>query len=330
MNCLLWNCRGLENQSTIRQLVWLVKQKRPDLVFLMETKLFMEEWNSILVSVGLENSFVVECDHLAVGRRGGLCLLWSENVDVHVKSSSPHHILAEINENGNPPWDFAGIYRWSNTSDHHKTWDLLRSLHSQVADKWVCGGDFNETMYHFENRGGNAKVDSRISAFREVAAFCEITDLGYSGEPYTWTNNQSGADNIMERLDRVFGNDAWMDFFPGFEVIHLLRKSSDHCPILLTLSKEVENIQPRPKPFRFEAMWLKDGRCKELCQQLWDSGSNTNIADDFNKKMAAMGHKLKIWERSVFGQVRKKCEKLREELAALQNYHRDPFTKERQ
>jgi exonuclease III len=39
MNILSWNCRGLGNPWTIRDLCQLTKEKNPNLVFLMETKL---------------------------------------------------------------------------------------------------------------------------------------------------------------------------------------------------------------------------------------------------------------------------------------------------
>ncbi|GLT62153.1 hypothetical protein SLA2020_348110 [Shorea laevis] len=39
MNLLSWNCRGLGNPQTVRNLRLLVEDKRPTVLFLMETKL---------------------------------------------------------------------------------------------------------------------------------------------------------------------------------------------------------------------------------------------------------------------------------------------------
>ncbi|XP_057808453.1 uncharacterized protein LOC131022930 [Salvia miltiorrhiza] len=256
MNCLLWNCRGLGNPSTIRQLAWMTKQKRPDVVFLMETKLATNEWSNVLLQIGFDNLAVVDCDLSDGGRRGGLALIWADDIILTVHSSSSHHIHASIEDPCHLQWDFCGVYGWSNTDDHHFTWELMRNLKCQIAGRWLCGGDFNETMYHFEKIGGQPKSDSRLVSFRETVEDCGLNDLGFSGDPFTWTNNQNGDSRIMEHLDRCFGSEEWMLAFPGYEVTHLGRKSSDHCPIFLALDKSDEEAQQRPRPFRFEAMWL--------------------------------------------------------------------------
>jgi hypothetical protein len=49
-----------------------VKEKRPSLVFLMETKLQANCLETIKVRAGFESVFVVDC----VGRSGGLALMW--------------------------------------------------------------------------------------------------------------------------------------------------------------------------------------------------------------------------------------------------------------
>jgi hypothetical protein len=63
MMMLCWNCRGLGNPCAVRALHHLVKEKRPNLVFLMETKLCqnkMEIIRSKLGSAGLLWLIVLE------------------------------------------------------------------------------------------------------------------------------------------------------------------------------------------------------------------------------------------------------------------------------
>ena len=64
-----WNCRGLENSWTVQDLCRMMKEKKPNLVFLMETKLQRTKMENIIIKLGFSNMFVVEC----VGRSGGLC-----------------------------------------------------------------------------------------------------------------------------------------------------------------------------------------------------------------------------------------------------------------
>ena len=71
MSILSWNCRGLGNPHTVRDLCRLVKVKKPSLVFLMETKLRSVRMESIKAILGFDCVFTVDC----VGRSGGLALL---------------------------------------------------------------------------------------------------------------------------------------------------------------------------------------------------------------------------------------------------------------
>ncbi|XP_057775115.1 uncharacterized protein LOC130994097 [Salvia miltiorrhiza] len=263
----------------------------------METKLLFVEWNPILPQIGYTKFVAVDCDCATGGHKGGLCILWADDIKLDVKSSSLHHILASIDDGIHEPWDFCGLYGWSNTEEHSLTWDLMRVLKTQVLERWICGGDFNETMYHFEKRGGQIKPDLRLVRFRDVVEECGLSDLGFVGNPFTWNNNQVGEANIMERLDRVLGSDSWIHLFPSFEVSHLLRKSSDHCPVVLCLEKICDERSFRPKPFRFEAMWLKHESFKETCERLWESGGVVKTAEEVKKKIDDIGYALKLWEK---------------------------------
>ncbi|PPR89242.1 hypothetical protein GOBAR_AA31445 [Gossypium barbadense] len=42
-----------------------------------------------------------------------------------------------------------------------------------------------------------------MSAFREVLEECELNDLGFSGQWFTWERGRLFSNNIKERLDKV-------------------------------------------------------------------------------------------------------------------------------
>lgn len=94
-------------------------------------------------------------------------------------------------------------------------------------------------------------------------------DLGFAGSRFTWTNkpkyrhNNKNTNNkiIMERLDKFFANHKWIELYQDSTIQHLPRTHSDHCPLLLNLTK------PYPKPsssFKFETMWLQHPNFKTL------------------------------------------------------------------
>ena len=60
MNYLSWNCRGLGNPCTVRQLLDLVSRFKSDIVFLMEVKISMEKMEKIKCIMNFEGIFFVE------------------------------------------------------------------------------------------------------------------------------------------------------------------------------------------------------------------------------------------------------------------------------
>ena len=66
------------------------------------------------------------------GRRGGLALLWSRDINLEIKSFSDHHIDAVITESSNGfVWRFIGFYGHSKTHLREEPWKLLSLLNSR-------------------------------------------------------------------------------------------------------------------------------------------------------------------------------------------------------
>ena len=70
MSCLSWNCRGLGNPQTEDELVAMVRNKDPKLVFFMETKVDKVVLERIGRMIQFSNLFVVPRHNT----RGGLAL----------------------------------------------------------------------------------------------------------------------------------------------------------------------------------------------------------------------------------------------------------------
>ena len=92
MKILSWNCHGLGNQTTVDVLSHLVREKAPNVLFLMETKQSVAEMRRIQADLPYCCMVFVPSVH----RRGGLALLWMADVDLHVQTYSPNHIDALI------------------------------------------------------------------------------------------------------------------------------------------------------------------------------------------------------------------------------------------
>ncbi|KAL0289761.1 UNVERIFIED_CONTAM: hypothetical protein Sangu_2604300, partial [Sesamum angustifolium] len=61
-----------------------------------------------------------------------------------------------------------------------------------------------------------------------------IHDLGFSGNTFTWCNNQDSSTTVRERLDRACGNPRWMQLLPEALIQHLDSAFSDQAPILIS------------------------------------------------------------------------------------------------
>lgn len=131
---------------------------------------------------------------------------------------------------------------------------------------WSVLGDFNDILRPDEKSGGAAPSRSRMRKFRECVDHCNLIDLGFSGQKYTWSNKRQGLGLIQERLDRVFANPNWRSIFPNANVRHLSRTHSDHCPILLNTIGEFPLYS---KPFRFEACWLDHPDLVNIVKEAW-------------------------------------------------------------
>lgn len=178
------------------------------------------------------------------GRRGGLCLLWNEPINVFIKSSSLHHIDAIIaSTQGLPEWRFTGLYGWTEEQEKFLTWQLLRDLNTDFNLPWLCMGDMNEITSSAEKECGIPRAPHKMIAFRSTLEVCDLRDLGFSGNQFTWTNAQCGISSIQERLDRAMANPRWSQIFPRATVDHLVRFQSDHCPLMI-------NGNPTPYPVK--------------------------------------------------------------------------------
>jgi hypothetical protein len=90
-----------------------------------------------------------------------------------------------------------------------------------------------------------------------------MIDLGFSGNPYTWSNHRQGLGLIKERLDRCIASLEWIHTFSNFSINHLPAHTSDHNPLILDTSL--------PRPFQFEEFWSRDPSCGIVINEAWST-----------------------------------------------------------
>jgi hypothetical protein len=266
MSLLSWNCRGLGNPQTVRDLRQMVKEKRPKVVFIMETKKYNQRLDFLKIKLGMDNMFVVD----SVGRSGGLVLLWKEDVNLNIQNYSRRHINALVKTGGGDlEWKLTCFYGHPETAKRKESWALLRHLSNLSPLPWLCLGDFNEIVSMSEQRGAVSKTRGQMEAFQRVLEECSLSDLGFCGPKFTWNNGRERNAFTQERLDRAVANGEWCDFFTMVHVNILANRSSDHHPLFITFEKDAVVRRDRKKIFRVEESWKSYADYKEVVKKIW-------------------------------------------------------------
>lgn len=177
MSVLSWNRRGIGLPSKIQFLKDVVRQERPDFIFLCETndnKNKMERARRALRFDGL-----ISVD--AVGKSGGLAFLWRHKDQAQLRSESRNHIDMEINMNGKDRWRLTGVYGEPDRIQRRKTWDLLRTLARDSNLPWCTIGYLNNVLSQEDKIGGAPYPSWLIEGFNEVLVDVELIDMDLVG-----------------------------------------------------------------------------------------------------------------------------------------------------
>uniref|UniRef100_A0A453K4Y3 Reverse transcriptase domain-containing protein n=3 Tax=Aegilops tauschii subsp. strangulata TaxID=200361 RepID=A0A453K4Y3_AEGTS len=312
MKVIAWNCHGLGNPSAVRSLLELQRAEDPDILFLSETKLREKEIEFLRWRWSLVHMVVQDCD----GRCGGLALFWRRGVEVNLRSKGRCHIDAEVVAEDGVKWRLTRIYGESKAGEKENTWRLLRTLHGQTDLPWLCLGDFNEILFVREKEGGPARAQGCMDAFRRALEACELNDLGYVGDPFTWRNNwRDAAGYTRERLDRAVANVGWRCLFPLYKIIKGDPRHSDHRPVIAELNGQtIGGFQGGgQRCFRFEARWLKEEGCEQVVTEAWEAAINEEFCS-VGAAVRRIGGSLVRWDREVLGEPRNRIRRAKKDL----------------
>jgi hypothetical protein len=316
MILISWNCRGIGHPQTVRDLCQLVKDKKPSILFLIETISQKHKMEWLRVRLGFEGLLAVD----PVGRSRGLALFWKEDVGLEIQNYSHRHITVVIQgTNFNKSWRFTGFYGHPDTSKRDESWALLRHLEQFTPCPWLCICDFNEITQQSEKEGVNLCKDSQMAKFREVIENCALSDLGFFGSKFTWSNGHRDGSFMKERLDRALANAEWDSLFKAVEVRIEARCSSNHNPVLVEFTEERQERRSGPSGFKFEAKWWVDEECGLIIHSAWENDVPiANPITDVRQKLDHCRRALTRWNRRKFGDVDESLKKKTKELVQLQ------------
>lgn len=213
MSLIVWNYRGLANPRTVRLLKELNKCYRPGIIFLSETLVKKNKVEKVKKQLDFVGCHAVD----AVGHGGGLALLWKNEGGITIVNSCSNFIDFEVTHEQVGSWRYTGYYGFPERSRRRESWDMLRKLSTYSMLPWCIIGDFNDLMTEDEKQGKHGHQRALLNGFSEIITDCNLFDLGFTGNKFTWERGRGTDKWVLERLDRGLET-TWSNLFPQAEI----------------------------------------------------------------------------------------------------------------
>ncbi|XP_059313895.1 uncharacterized protein LOC132064801 [Lycium ferocissimum] len=174
---------------------------------------------------------------------GKIWFFVQDKVDVEVLFDTEQSIIVKLFFHDlNKAMVVSMVYAKSDEGERLQLWDDMYGLSSNMAFPWLIGSDFNVILNEEEKIGGLPVFPQEYEDF----AFCmnsyDLHEIPFKWSPFTWWNGRGANDCIFKRLDRMFHNELFQNWFGNLEVEHLSRTGSDHAPLLLTCGDQTYSL----------------------------------------------------------------------------------------
>ncbi|GLT60633.1 hypothetical protein SLA2020_333910 [Shorea laevis] len=313
MKVVSWNCQGLGSALTVRNLRDLCFKYQPDLVFLCETKQQTPLLEKHRRKLGFDHGEYFSPQ----GRAGGLALWWRKELQVQVSVKNEHLFDGSCLEPNCPiPWHFSFIYGCPVQGERTQFWVDCQNLRRDNGIPWLVMGDLNALLSYADRRGKGPISVSSFSCLEQFMESCELQEIGFKGNPYTWTNSRAGPANVQHRLDRALANSDWFQCYPHAQILHELKIGSDHSPLILCSNAF---LKPPRKLFRFELKWTLENGYQECIQNGWQVHITGSEQYKVLGKLKNCRADLISWSKKLRGNPQGEIKLLHEQLDFMQN-----------
>ncbi|XP_062114014.1 uncharacterized protein LOC133825029 [Humulus lupulus] len=161
-----------------------------------------------------------------------------------------------------------------------------------------------------------------------IVLACQLEDVKYSGNFFTWSNKQQGEERIFSKIDRVLANQKWLDSFPNAEVFFQNEGLFDHTPAILTV---YDVVLSGKKPFRYFRMWSSHPKSSEMVSKSWQQQVKGTNMYQLVTKLKRLKPIFKAINQLGFSDLHSAVIKAREHLDTCQDAMcSDPMSQEMQ
>eukprot|EP00253_Pinus_taeda_P035953 PITA_35953 len=317
MKLVSWNVRGLNSPIKLRMLKHMIKEEKPQMCFLQETKCNSSTLDSIL-SKAWPGCRAAAVD--ASGASGGLAIAWNTQAIAISNLHASHHFIQVTfhilgtNIHGN----LSNVYFPQEAGGKTALLDTIEVLsNNRKHPLWIIGRDFNMITKLEEKIGGRNRLDPESSHFREFIQNASLIDMPFDNGTFTWSNRRAGRHQIASKLDRFLLLDNAVHLGGDFSAAILPHTGSNHWPIAIQWQRPGN---PTRIPFRFKEFWLTHPSFKDMIKNIWTTFTPPEGSKMFQlqQKLRFVKSQLKQWNRETFGDIFTAQQELSRELSALQ------------
>ncbi|XP_071928124.1 uncharacterized protein [Coffea arabica] len=314
MKALVWNYQGVGSPLTVPQLREANNLLSPNMIFLSETINRFNYMKKVQKILRFEESVIVE----AMDRKEGMSLFWNNDVEVkQVVTTALTIIKALVLDPDNQiEWWFIGVYMSCDANIRRQQWNVLTKRKQLWGDKWLLARDFNDILFNEEKWGGRAREDRSFKDFNSFIQNNSLVDLGFNGNPWTWSNNWEDEGEIRQSLDRGLSSKNWCQNFDKAKCQHVETLGSDHSMLLIDNWPRIEKRRSR---FFFDKRWLKREEINQVVEQAWKQIVEGNRMYRITRQVANCRVALLKWKNSFTGNTLLRINQVKQQIKEIKD-----------
>ncbi|XP_071726832.1 uncharacterized protein [Rutidosis leptorrhynchoides] len=133
-------------------------------------------------------------------------------------------------------------------------------------EPWLLMGDFNVSLRIDESTASASSSSIAMREFQECVDRLSMSDINCSGFRFTWNQRPRALSGTLKKIDRVMGNDVFIDRYTNAYAVFYPYRISDHCPAVIKLPL---TRSAKPKPFRFANFVTHHEDFKQIVSNAW-------------------------------------------------------------